>query len=103
MDELDEIRKRKLEELSQQQDSEAQMQQQVNELEQTIKQFLSKEALERYSNLKIAHKEKALQVLAALAQVIQSGQISSPLTDTQFKEILQKLEPKKKEFNIKRK
>jgi len=104
MDELDEIRKRKMEEIQAQaraQDSqEEQMQGQIQELESVVKNFLSREALERYGNLKSVHTEKAIKVLATLGQLIQSGQIKNKLTDGQFKEILQQMEPPKKEFKI---
>ena len=107
MSELDEIRKKKLEELKrqqlgalQQQDSEkAQIQQQVQQLEIIVKQAFTKEALERYGNLKAAFPERAVQVLAILANAIQSGQISK-IDDNELKEILKKLTPEKKEFNI---
>jgi programmed cell death protein 5 len=59
--------------------------------------------LERYGNLKVAHTEKAIRVLAALGQLIQAGQIKSQITDKQFKEILKRLEPEKKDFKITRK
>ena len=106
MDELEEIRKRKLMELqAQQQDAmqdQQQIQNQVEQLEALVKQFLTKEALERYGNLKTAHQEKAIRVLAILGQMIQAGQIKDKITDIQFKDILKKLEPQKKEFKIKR-
>ncbi|MAH33025.1 hypothetical protein CL615_01405 [archaeon] len=109
MSELDEIRKKKLEELKrqqlgalQQQDLEkAQIQQQVQQLEIIVKQAFTKEALERYGNLKAAFPERAVQVLAILANAIQSGQISK-IDDNALKEFLKKLTPEKKEFNIKK-
>ena len=107
MNELEEIKKRKLRELmEQQQDQMAEQQQaeqQIGQLETAVKQFLSKEALERFGNLKTAHSEKALNVLVVLGQMIQSGQISQKIDDTQFKDILKQIEPKKKLFKIKRK
>ena len=107
---IEEIRKRKLEELMQaQQESmhqntqqQAQMQQQINLMENVVKQFLTKEALERYGNLKSAHQEKALQLLAILFQTIQKGQIQSKIDDSLLKKILEQLTPKKKEIKIKR-
>ncbi len=111
MDDLEEIKKRKLMELqARQQESlhnqvqeEEQIQDQISQLETLVKQYLTREALERYGNLKTAHTEKAVRVLAVLGQMIQSGQIKSQINDIQFKEILKQLEPKKKEFTIKRK
>ena len=105
MDELEGIRRRKLEELRKQQLSqmqeEQQLQQQVQQLEEIVKQVLTKEALERYGNLKAAYPDRAVQLLVILAQAIQSGQITI-IDDDMLKEILKKLTPKKKEFKIKR-
>ena len=107
---LDDIRGKKLEELmrlqqqksNQQQDEQAQIQQQVEQMEEIVRQFLTKEALERYGNIKAAHKEKALQMLVVLFQAIQKGQIQGKIEDSLLKKILEQLTPKKKEFTIKR-
>jgi len=109
MDELEEIKKKKMQELMQKQqeaqqqqvDGEMQLQQQIQQLEAIVKQKLTKEAAERYSNLKIAHQEKAIQVLVLLAQSIQTGQLNQ-VNDEQLKELLKKL-TQKKEFKIRRK
>tara|TARA_B100001971_G_C18191574_1_gene538952 strand:- start:1065 stop:1397 length:333 start_codon:yes stop_codon:yes gene_type:complete len=110
MDELEEIKKRKLEELQKQQgqglnqqaEEQLQLQQQIQQLEIIVKQALTKEALERYGNLKTAHPEKAVQLLVILGQAINSGQITK-VDDAQLKELLKKLTPEKKEFKINRK
>jgi programmed cell death protein 5 len=106
MDELEEIRKRKLAQLqNQQQESlqeQQQMQAQLEQLETVVKQFFTKEALERYGNLKAAHQEKAIQLLVVLGQAVQQGQIKEKITDEKLKEILKQLQPEKKEFKIKR-
>ena len=103
---LEDIRKRKLEELMQSQQEnlqeQAQMQQQIGQMESIVRQFLTKEALERYGNLKTAHHEKALQLLVVLLQAIQKGQIKGEIDDSMLKKILNQLTPKKKEINIKR-
>ncbi len=106
MDELEEIKKRKLMELQKQQGGQIQEQQQlqaqVEQLEATVKQFLSKEALQRYGNLKAAHTDKAVQLLVVLGQAIQQGQIKEKISDEKLKELLKQLQPEKKEFKIKR-
>ena len=110
MDELEEIKKRRLMELQKQQEEpfqqqaqeQQQIQTQIEQLEVMIKQFLSKEALQRYGNLKAAHQEKAVQLLVVLGQAIQQGQIKEKITDEQLKNILKKLQPEKKDFKIKR-
>ena len=109
MNELDEIRKRKLEELKkhqvegmqQQVQEEQQLQQQIQQLEALVKQSFTKEALERYGNLRTAFPERAVQLLVILSQAIQSGQISK-IDDNTLKEVLKKITPKKKDFKIKR-
>ena len=108
MDELEEIKKRKLMELQQgeplqkQAEEQQQIQAQLEQLETLVKQFLTKEALQRYGNLKAAHQEKAIQLLVILGQAIQQGQIKEKITDEKLKEILKQLQPEKKEFKIKR-
>ena len=109
MDQLEEIRKGKLrnlrkkqlEEVQQQASEQEQLQQQINQLEIMVKQALTKEALERYSNLKTAFPDRAVQLLVILAQAIQSGQITK-IDDSTLREILKKITPEKTEFKIKR-
>ena len=109
MDELEEIKKRKLEELKnaqlghmqQQVQEEEQLKQQLQQLEAIVKQAFTKEALERYGNLKAAFPDRAVQLLVILAQAIQSGQITK-IDDDALKEILKKLSPEKKDIKIKR-
>lgn len=109
MDELEEIKKRKLQELrrkqledmQQQAQEQQQLQQQIQQLEIMVKQSLTKEALERYSNLKTAFPDRAVQLLVILAQAMQSGQIKK-IDDNTLKELLKRLTPEKREFKIKR-
>ena len=107
---LEDIRKRKLEELmrfqqdrlQEQAQEQAQVQQQVEQMENIVRQFLTKDALERYGTLKTAHHEKALHLLVVLFQEIQKGQVSGKIDDLTLKKILEQLTPKKKEIKIKR-
>jgi len=109
MDELEELKRKKLEELKNQQEAalqeqaeeQAQLEQQIEQLEMMVKQVFTKEALSRYGNIKAAHPEKAVQVLVVLGQLIQQGKIKQ-INDAQLKEILKKLTPEKKDFKIKR-
>ncbi len=103
MDEIERIRQNKLKELQEKQQEELQLQQQIQQLETVVKQFLTKEALQRYGNLKAAHPEKAIQLLVILSQLIQQGKIKGKVDDQQLKEILKQITPGKKEFKIKRK
>jgi DNA-binding TFAR19-related protein (PDSD5 family) len=62
--------------------------QQIALLENIAKRNMSREAISRYGNLKLAHPETAVRAIATIAQAVQSGHISSQITDSQFKEIL---------------
>ena len=107
---LEEIKRKKLEELmrfqqeklQQQTNEQSQMQQQIGQMEDIVRQFFTKEALARYGSLKTAHHEKALQLLLILFQAIQKGQIQGKVDDSTLKKILEQLTPKKKEIKIKR-
>lgn len=76
------------------------LQKQFETIEQKVKQYLSKEAIARYGNIKAAHPDKAVQVVSMLAQLIQSQQITEKLDDATFKEILSRMQVSKKEFKI---
>ena len=110
MDELEEIKRKKLEALRREQEEamqdqlkeQAQIQQQIEQLEALVKQVFTKEALQRYGNLKAAHPEKAIQLLVILGQAIQQGQIQK-IDDNQLRDILKKLTQEKREFKIRRK
>lgn len=109
MDELEAIKKRKMQELRRKQleqmqhqaQEQGQLQQQVQQLEMMVRQALTKDALERYGNLKTAFPEKAVQLLVILAQALQAGQIKT-IDDETLKDVLRRLTPKKKEFKINR-
>jgi len=105
MDELEELKKKRLAELQQNQQEQiqeaAQLQQQVAMIESMVKQKLTKDALQRYGNIKAVDEEKAIQALLILAQLIQTKNINQ-INDDQFKQILMKLQKPKKEFKIKR-
>ncbi len=72
---------------------------QIEQLESIVKPVLTKQALERYGNLKTAHPEKAVQLLFVLGQAIQSGRTDS-IDDEQLKSILIRMAPEKKEFRM---
>src|SRR3989338_11473516 len=104
---LDEIKRKKFEELMQQQksqksDEQSQIQQQIEQMESIVKQLFTKDALARYGNLKAAHQEKAIQLLVILFQAMQKGQVKGKIEDSLLKRILEQLAQKKKEFRINR-
>lgn len=88
--------------LKQQQAVEQQLKQQLTVLESIAKQKMSKEAISRYGNLKIAHPEIAVKAIAFIAQAASTGQITETLTDNDFKAILQQIQEGKKEFRFKK-
>lgn len=98
MSELEDIRNKKLESLQEQQ----KLAKQVEMLESFVKQKLTKEALERFGNIKVADPEKAVQIVAVLAQLIQSNNLDK-IDDRHMKLILLQMLPKKKDFTITRK
>ena len=107
---LDEIRRKRLEEMmrmqqektQQQAQEQQQVQQQIEQMENVVKQLFTKEALLRYGNLKAGQQEKALQLLVVLFQAIQKGQVKGKIDDSLLKKILEQLTPKKREIKIKR-
>lgn len=80
---------------------EEQLKQQVAQLEVMVKQAFTKEALERYGNIKTAYPETAVQLLVVLAQALQAGQLTT-IDDNTLKEVLKKITPEKKDIKIKR-
>jgi len=109
-EELDNIRKRKLQELQQQaaQQQIAEVQQKEFETKkyQIMRKILSQEGRQRLENIRMVKPEFAEQIELQLIQLFQSGQLRGaiPLPDKAFKKLLEQISSmgKKKEFNIKK-
>ncbi len=109
-DELEDIKKRKLAEMqrqyqdqmNQQVEEEYQARQQITALEEMVKRKMTKEALQRYGNIKTADPEKAVQVLVVLGRLMQMGKIRE-VTDESLKSILEKMNSSKRNTTITRK
>jgi DNA-binding TFAR19-related protein (PDSD5 family) len=109
MDDLEELRRKRVNELrrakqlaiQQQFDQTAKLEQEVAQLEDFVKKYLTKEALLRYGNLKAGQPEKAVQLLVVLTQAIQSRQLGI-IDDVILKKILIKFSEGKRDFNIKK-
>ena len=105
MDELEKLRRQRMQELMQQQ-SQQQMQQQIQEeqidgqIKIIISQILTPQARERLGNIRTARPEFARQIEVFLIQLAQGGKLPSQVTDEQLKEILGKLQKKKRETKI---
>lgn len=92
-DDLDELRKRKMEEL-QNQDSRESAEEQMENRRQQIKQqaakYLTKEARSRLGNIRAAQPDMASAVEMQIAQLGKSGRIDK-MTDDQLKDILRSI------------
>ncbi len=111
MDELEEIRRRKLMELQAQRERELEELARQQELAKRIEEqkkailraILEPEARERLSRIKLAHPEIAEAVENQLIALAQSGRIQRKITDEMLKELLRRALPKKRETRIIRK
>lgn len=107
MNEEDMLKRRLLERKMQEQASgEMQQQMQQQQMEEALKAImihvLDEKARERLNNLKFVKPQVAMQLQMYLAQLYQSGQLRSKITEEQIIAIMQKIS-QKKETSIKRK
>ena len=121
MSELDEIRKRRMAELQQQQaamnaDPQQMAQQQMLEqqaaqqrqaemeaqLKQAMKQILTPEARGRLDNLRLTKPELVQNIEIQLLQSAQAGSLRGKVTDEQLKVLLKNLMGQKREIHITR-
>jgi programmed cell death protein 5 len=119
MSDLDEIRRKRMEQIQQQiaaqqqQQSGPNIQQQMQqqqmqqEMEQqkkeAMRQILTPEARERLNNLRLTRKDLVDSLEIELIQLAQAGRIKLPVTDSQLKQILQQAAGSKREIHITRK
>ncbi|MFX0138626.1 MAG: DNA-binding protein [Candidatus Hodarchaeota archaeon] len=109
-EELDDIRRRKLEQLKQQavqqQVAEAQQKEFEAKKYQLMRKILSQEGRQRLENIRIVKPQFAEQIEIQLIQLFQSGKLrgATPLPDKAFKKLLEQISSldRKKEFNIKK-
>jgi programmed cell death protein 5 len=105
-EELEEIRRRKLLEYQaqlQEQQRQAELRRQYEiQKRAIIQQILTPEARSRLANIRAAKPEFAEQLELQLIQLAQSGRFTSKITDSQLKEILSRLQTRKREFRIRR-
>lgn len=104
---LEEIRKRKMEQLQDQAESEeADKQQAAQEAmrKSILRQVLTEDARERLGRLRVGYPDFARKVEDQLIYLAQSGQIGQgrKIDDETLKEILQKLRGDKRDINIER-
>ena len=109
-DELENIRRRKLEQLQQQAAQQQHASAQQNEFEEKkyllMRKILSVEGRQRLENIRIVKPQFAEQIEIQLIQLFQSGKLRGaiPLPDKAFKNLLEQLTSleRKKEFKIKK-
>jgi programmed cell death protein 5 len=109
-EELDEIRRKKLEQLKQravqQQIAEAQEKEYEAKKYQLMRKILSSEGRQRLENIRMVKPEFAEQIELQLIQLFQAGKLrgSIPLPDKAFKKLLEQISSfeRKKEFKIKK-
>ncbi|OED30118.1 DNA-binding protein [Methanosphaera sp. WGK6] len=118
MSELDEIRRKRMEELQQQQmaaqqqqganlqqmqQEEAMRQKYEEEKKNALRQILSPEARQRLANLRLTKAELVNAIEMQLIQLAQAGRLQIPVSDATVKQILMETTSKKHEIHITRK
>ena len=106
-DELSEIRKRRMAQLQQQagdqQEELERQQRQKQQIQMVLMQVLEPDARERLNTIKITKPEFAGAGEQQLIALAQSGRLKAKITDSQLKELLRQLAPKKRDYSITRK
>lgn len=111
MSDVEELRRRRMQELQQQvaaQQAASQEQEQAQkQLEaqkrQAMMQILTPEARSRLANLRLTRPEMVEQIELQLIQLAQMGRVKSKITDDQLKQLLKNLVGQKREISITRK
>ena len=104
-DQLDQIRKRKLQSMQQRaNDEQRQTQEQQIEAQKNalLAKILAPDARQRLNNLKMVKQEFAEQIEMQLIEMAQTGKLPIPLSDAQLKGILIQLQSRKREPTIRR-
>lgn len=108
--ELEKIRKKRAQELQQQQafqesmleEQEKQQQAFEEQKKQILRAILTNDARERLGRIKVARPEIAENIEHQLILAAQQGQLQSKINDEQLRMLLKKIMPKKRDISIKR-
>lgn len=108
-DELEELRKKKMEQLKEQQGGEAddearqaQREQAEAQKKAVLRKYLTDGARKRLNTVKMSKPDQGEQIEQQLVALAQSGRVQGQIDEDQMKELLQELTPDKQSFNIKR-
>ena len=109
-DELEELRKKRLQGLQQQQmlsdesleEQEEQQKEADKQKKQILRAILTTNARERLGRIKIARPELVKNIENQLIILAQSGRLKSKINDEQLRELLSKALPKKRDIKIRR-
>ncbi len=108
MDELSELRKKRMLELMKAQQNnpqineELQMAEALAVMEKEIRNYLDDKAYDRLNNIKLVNKDMAIKVIYLLYQLKTAGRLVKKLSDEEFKKLLLDIMPKKREPRIMR-
>ena len=102
MNELDEIKQRKMEELKKKYEQQQTEFQQEQQLDAMMRQMLSEKAKARLGNVKLVNSELYFKAVQAIIYLCKAGQVRGKLEEDQLKSLLKKL-GEKREIQVKRK
>ncbi|MDR1820424.1 MAG: DNA-binding protein [Methanobrevibacter sp.] len=106
MTDIDELRRKRMEELQQQAmvaENQQKMQQEMEvQKRQAMIQILTPEARDRLNNLRLTKPDFVNQIELQLIQIVQSGNVKNKITDDQLKDLLKRVSGSKREINIRR-
>ncbi|MBU7047872.1 MAG: DNA-binding protein [Theionarchaea archaeon] len=103
MEDIDEIRQKKLDELKKQQEDEQLKMQQEVQKQMVLKEILDIKARERLTRIKMANPQYAEQIEAVLFQLLQAGRIKGKINEETFKQLIRQVfGTQKKDFHIER-